>query len=80
MFLGVTFVIQLLNGMVLLLAGMSQGLFETYTINGGEVGGMNVEISRSLIKIIALSGIEYIFWIVVSFFASSTILNKKIDI
>ena len=78
-FLGVIFAVQFLNGAILVLSGMGQGLFDTYTISGPDAR-MNVEISKSLIKIITIAGIEYVFWIVASFFVSSTLLNKKIDI
>jgi len=77
-FIGVNIGIQTINSLILVGIGMGDGLFNsTYTItNASEAAEMVSQVTKYLI----VGGVQYIFWIVTSFFVSSTLLNKKVDL
>ena len=84
LFIGVNVIIQTINGGILGFVGMQDGLF-SMTFNGSSAAGefsgeMNQNLTEGIYKYLIIGGVQYIFWIVVSFFGSSLLLNKKIDV
>lgn len=78
LFICVNVVIQTINGGILVLVGMNDGILgTTYTITSAEQAA---EVLGKISKYLIIGGVQYLFWIVTSFFVSSTLLNKKIDI
>lgn len=78
LFICVNIAIQSINGGILVLIGMKDGVLGTsYTITNAEQAA---EVLSKVSKYLIIGGTQYLFWIVTSFFASSTLLNKKIDI
>ncbi|MEX1376813.1 MAG: hypothetical protein AB1Z23_04965 [Eubacteriales bacterium] len=80
LFIGVSIGVQTLNGLVIMLIGMGDGLFSSTFIISAAEAETSAEVSKSIGKIIFAGGMEYIFWIILSFFVSSMLLNKKVDI
>jgi len=77
-FIGVNIGIQTINSLILVLIGMGDGLFNSeFIITNAEEAA---EIVKKVTKYLIVGGAQYIFWIATSFFVSSTLLNKRIDL
>ena len=74
-FIVVSIGVQTVNGMLILMIGMEDGLF-TNSLTLGSQYDATINITKYLIT----GGIEYIIWIGLSFFVSGLLLNKKVDI
>ncbi len=74
-FIVVSIGVQTINGTLLVLVGMGDGLLNS-TISFSSQSDVTVDITKYLI----LGGIEYILWIAASFVVSGLLLNKKVDI
>ena len=74
-FIGTSFAIQTVNSVILLSIGLGDGWLQEIMMNG-DVVNSTLDVTKFLI----IGAIEYAAWIAVAFFASSIMLNKKIDI
>ena len=79
-FFVVNIAIQTINSFIVFGVGMSDGLFSSTYFISGEQAEASLDVAKNLSKYFIIGGVQYIFWIVVSFFLSSMLLNKKIDI
>jgi len=75
LFIGTNIAIQTVNSIVLLVVGLGEGWFKEILMYGNVVNA-TIDISKFLI----IGGAEYLIWTVIAFFASSVMLNKKVDI
>lgn len=78
LFIGVYIGIQTINGTILVLMGMNDGLLN-FSVDVESVEDA-AEIVKMLYKYLIAGGLQYLFWIITAFVVSSTLLNKKIDI
>ncbi|MBN2879145.1 MAG: hypothetical protein JXN65_05880 [Clostridia bacterium] len=74
-FVMVSIVVQTVNGMLVLLIGLEDGIFSnSFSFDS------QTETAVNFTKYLILGGIEYLFWIAASFLVSGTLLTKKVDI
>lgn len=72
-YFGVSIVIQFINSMVLLVIGLTDGLW-------GQVFSGAADITVNMSKYIIAGGIQYALWIVVAYFVSSKLVSRRVDI
>lgn len=74
-FIGVSFVVQTINGLILIPIGFGGDFMQDIMVMG-DAAEASINVSRFLI----VGAIEYACWIAASFLTSSRMLNKRIDL
>lgn len=75
LFIGINIGVQTINGVVIGLIGLGDGLLDSANYMSEEF-----DATINITKYLVVGALQYLAWIVISFFVSSRLLNKRIDI